>query len=180
MPNVTEPLLQDSREILERLPAFESALETMDVSTIRTLVRFLTRSLNAHRHDEDDMLLPVLLKHLEHQPSPPPRPSTTARPPQDPHWIEFQVQVRSQAERLHDEHGWLAGTAQTLEAAVEPDSATLTSGEIRAEGRRLARELRRHLAAEINIIFPVAEQLLTEVEKRTLETEFGAHKRRGA
>ncbi len=177
MRNLTEPLVQDSRAILDRLPAVERALDEMDLPTIRATMRFLAQTLSIHRHDEDDVLLPVLLKHLAHGSSPR-SPAPVSRPHEDPSWSQFQGRIRSEAERLHEEHGWLAGLALNLQRAAEPDSTLLTEREIRAEGRRLVLHLRRHLSAELQMIFPVAEQLLTEGEKRALKSQIGGTRHR--
>lgn len=173
MRNVTEPLDQDARAILKRLPAFEQALEAMDIAAIASFLHFAARSLEAHRYAADQVLLPVLVRHCEREASPA-APTLSSRPHEDAHWSEFQGEVRGEAERLHQEHGYLTAAVEALAKATGSAVEILTVGEIRKTGRQLTERLRLHLAAELERFYPITERLLSEGEKQAVRIGMAA------
>lgn len=146
---VTEPLVWEHETVLGKLEAFEKALASTDWQGVRDTLKFFDERLSLHRRKEEEILFPVLGRHL----------GTTGGPI---------------ACMLH-EHQDEREKIEAIRAALQRGSGDPTAWtEIRAAGSYILSLLRTHIGKENQILYPMAEQLLGPDEKEAVAKAMNA------
>ncbi|HSP06307.1 MAG TPA: hemerythrin domain-containing protein [Acidobacteriota bacterium] len=145
---VTEALSQEHQTVLKQLDLFEEALQKFDEGGIRGTMRFFDERIVLHRRKEEEVLFPVVGRHigLEHGP---------IAHMLEEHRIEKQriEQIREALTRLPDPHA---------------------KESIRAAGYAILDLLRAHIEKEDTILFPLSEEMMTPEEKSGVHEGFEA------
>ncbi len=141
---VTEPLRWEHEVVLDRLKAFEKALDEGDWKGIRETLRFFDERLVLHRRKEEEILFPALGRHIgtEHGPI---------------HcMLEEHRDEKEKVERVRSAvaRGDLAGA--------------------RSAGGYILGLLRNHIAKENQILYPMVEDILSAEEKGGVEERMNA------
>ncbi len=150
-PKVTQILSDEHKTVLERLDRLEAALDgptgEVDIAAVESVLAFFQTGLPIHRRKEEEVLFPLLADKIGRGEGP-------------------------VACMLH-EHEIERGLVKQLRDAVErAKRGAETGGQTRAAGRAILDLLRNHIAKEDEILFPLAEQVLDEAEKRRVREGF--------
>ena len=145
---VTEVLSLEHQTVLKQLDLFEDALQKPDEEGIRSTLRFFDERIVLHRRKEEEVLFPVVGRHigLEHGP---------IACMLDEHRMEKQriEQIREALARWPDSHA---------------------KESIRAAGYAILDLLRAHISKEDNILFPLSEEVMSQEEKNGVQEGFEA------
>lgn len=139
MVKVTEILSREHQVVLKKLDAFEKALENFDVEGIRATITFFDERLILHRRKEEELLFPALGRYI----------GTEAGP------------IACMLHEHEDEKQKIESIRRALEHGTGPD----VRHQIVMDGRYILNLLRNHIVKEDQILFPMAEQTLSENEK---------------
>lgn len=181
MRSVAGSLLDESKAILKHLSALEQALEAANAWGIRKHLRLVAGALAVHQQDEDEVVLPILRRHLNQEACASAVVLRAAVAP-DRHWSQFLEEVRAQTDRLRGTRAQLAAELGALQRQVETDPCPRTESEIQDAGRRLAERLRSYLEEEGLLLTPLLDRLLTDGEKAAVHagmTERRRHRGHG-
>ena len=147
--DVTEPLRWEHEVVLAQLKAFEKSLDEADWKGIRETLRFFDGRLVLHRRKEEEMLFPALGRHIGAEAGP-------------------------IACMLH-EHQEERERIEVIRAALARGTGHPgTLQEVRTAGGYILGLLRNHIAKENQILYPMAEDTLSEEEKQRIEEGMNA------
>ena len=147
--DVTEPLRWEHEVVLDQLKAFEKALAEADWKGIRGTLQFFDERLALHRRKEEEILFPALGRHI----------GTDAGP------------IACMLHEHQDEREKIEIIRVALaRGTVHPE----TVQEIRGAGGYILGLLRNHIAKENQILYPMAENTLSEEEKARIEEAMNA------
>jgi hemerythrin-like domain-containing protein len=150
MSNVTEILSREHQVVLKKLAVLEAALEPFDVEGVRGILKFFDERLILHRRKEEEVLFPTLGKHIGTETGP----------------IACML----------DEHREEKEKIDIIRAGLEDPSKPGNQERIVGAARFILGLLRAHIQKEDNILFPMAEEALSDGEKSELAkgmTEIG-------
>ncbi len=139
---LTDELRREHDALLGSLTALERIIHRGDTDAAHGLLEWLRETLDEHRVKEDAVLVPRLREHLG---------------PQAP-----------AATKLLKEH-------ESEERVIERFVAALESGELQAyrgSGLALIDHIRTHIRREENILFPMIERPLNDVEREGVQECF--------
>ena len=147
--DVTEPLRWEHEIVLDQLKAFEKALDEVDWEGIRETLRFFDERLVLHRRKEEEILFPALDTHFG-----------SGNGPISCMLHEHQDE-REKIERIR---------AALARGTGHPE----TQREVQAAGGYILGLLRNHIAKENQVLYPMAEDILPEEEKKQIEVRMSA------
>ena len=137
---VTGLLVDEHKIVLARLMAFETALDAFDLEQIHATIRFFDEQVVLHRRKEEEVLFPAMKKHLGTEDGP----------------------IQCMLAEHQDEQEKIRKIRSLLEGNPGPTSRSA----IVKAGRYILDLLRIHIVKEDNIVFPLAESVLTDEEKK--------------
>jgi hemerythrin-like domain-containing protein len=176
--SITDPfrkLVESHEEILTHLRIFESVLIDLERNGRRAISRqqenihktfeFFHTHVALHTRDEEDGLFPLL------------EPKLQRRPVIHPHFHRTPIQA------IEEQHRKAEAETERLEILnskfqSEEDDSRLTHliVEFVKRGRVLIAFYHEHIRGENTAVFPLAERLLTEDEKRRIANIMNAHR----
>lgn len=148
MTNVTEILSREHQVVLGRLDALERALDAYDVNGLREALHFFDERLVLHRRKEEEVLFPALGAHIGTEVGP----------------------VACMLEEHRDEREKI----ETIRDALRDPSSTGARDRILAAGRYILELLRHHIQKEDRVLFPMAESVLSDEEKKAVKSGMDA------
>ncbi|MBI4564712.1 MAG: hemerythrin domain-containing protein [Planctomycetes bacterium] len=140
MTDVTRVLRREHQTVLGKLDEFERALERHDAAALRGALEFFDEKLAVHRKKEEEILFPALGRHIGTEVGP----------------------IACMLEEHRDE----ADKFRAFKEAISGDGGPDGRARVRAAGRDVLSHLRDHIQKEDTVLFPMAERLLSEEEKR--------------
>lgn len=150
-PLVTQVLSEEHKVVLEQLlrleAAIDGALDGVDLDAIEAVLGFFDGNLPLHRRKEEEVLFPLLGDRIGHEGGP-------------------------VACMLH-EHEIERGLVEELrDAAARARRGAASCGQARTAARAIVELLRNHIAKEDQILFPLAERALNELDKARVREGF--------
>lgn len=137
---MTQILSQEHQVVLGKLDRLEGSLQGPDVSGVEEVLRFMENDLVLHRRKEEEVLFPALAKQIGVEGGP----------------IGVMLSEHSTEKELLTD----------LRAAVDSAKAGKdTKDEIRGAAQGILDLLRPHIQKEDNILYPMAEQILSPEEQ---------------
>lgn len=148
---MTQVLRDEHQVVLKHLKRLEAAVDDgpdgMDLDAIESVLVFFRDSLPLHRRKEEEVLFPLLGDRIGHEEGP-------------------------VACMLH-EHQIERGLVEKLrDAAARARHGEASRGEARTAARAIVELLRNHIAKEDQVLFPMAEQALDEIDKARVREGF--------
>ena len=139
MMRVTEALSREHQEVLRQLDLFEEAIEKSDVEGLRGTLRFFDERIVLHRRKEEEILFPVVGRHIG---------------------LEFGP-VAHMLEEHRIEKQRIEEIREALTRWPDPHAREV----IRAAGYAILDLLRAHIMKEDSILFPMSEEVMSPEEK---------------
>ena len=146
---LTEPLQWEHEIVLDRLKAFEKALDGNDWKGVRETLRFFDERLPLHRRKEEEVLFPALGRHIGTEGGP----------------------IACMLHEHQDEREKIEAIRRALARGPGDPSSWK---EILAAGGYILGLLRNHIAKENQILYPLAEEALSSEEKALVEEGMNA------
>ncbi|MCZ6692075.1 MAG: hemerythrin domain-containing protein [Planctomycetota bacterium] len=138
--SLTTILSREHQVILSRLGELEDALKDLDLAMLEDVLRFFEADLPLHRRKEEEILFPVLARHIGAEGGP--------------------------ISAMLAEHETEKAYLEDLRRAVnEVKSGADAGGAVRSSATAILFLLRAHIQKEDEFLFPMAEQFLTDEEK---------------
>lgn len=144
MINITEILSREHQVVLRMLAEFADALERYDVPAIRRTIQFFDEQLVLHRRKEEEVLFPELGKHI----------GTAIGP------------IHCMLEEHAEEKKMLGVLREGIEAG--------DTDRVLEAGRFIINFLQAHIYKEDNVLFPLAERMLTDAQKAEMKGAMNA------
>lgn len=138
---VTEILEAEHRTVLAKLEAFAAAAERKDLASLRDFLPFFLNDIQSHRRKEEEVLFPALGKYIG----------------------VGQGPIHCMLEEHREEKRMLAEIA----SALAPDSGVPVD-RVCSLVDRFVDFLRTHIRKENEVLFPLAESVLSLAEKERI------------
>ena len=145
MTRVTDILSREHQTVLKKLENFENALNESNIDVIKDTIYFFENKLVLHRKKEEE----ILFKELE----------------------KYRYCYDGPVICMLHEHETERGLIENLKALISPN-AKINIPAIRKTGSEIIHLLRLHIMKEDNVLFPMAEENLTEEEKNRVAKGF--------
>ncbi|MEK7288523.1 MAG: hemerythrin domain-containing protein, partial [Elusimicrobiota bacterium] len=145
---ITDVLSREHQVALQKLSLFEKALQAFDCQAIEETIHFFDEKLILHRRKEEEVLFPALGRYIGTKEGP----------------------IACMLEEHRDEKEKI----DVIRNALQENSGLLAKKRIQEAGRYILELLRNHIAKEDNILFPLAEQTLTEEDKKEIQKKMKA------
>ncbi|MFQ5798441.1 MAG: hemerythrin domain-containing protein [Bacteroidota bacterium] len=167
-------LMECHEHILQQLRVFEASLSDLEADglaafnrqreSLRKTFEFIDTSVNVHTRDEEEGLFPLLDPKLQ------PR-------VRRPHFDRTPVQAIQEQHRKGEEKTQrLKFLNSKLQKNPDQSGADIILEEFVKKGRELIDFYREHIRGEDEVVFPLAQQLLTDEEKVKLADIMNANR----
>ena len=142
MDKVTEILSREHQVILKQLARLEAALDPYAPEAVNEVLRFFDDGVALHRRKEEEILFPAIAEHFPPNVGP----------------------IACMLEDHRDEKKHL----EELRVAVRSDNRSMAIG----HARFILEFLRSHIAKEDNVLFPMAERILSAEARERVQSGF--------
>ena len=171
MNQVTAPLIREHGVLVESLRDVAAAYESGSPIGASSLVRFLQDALLLHRRREEDILFPALVGRIEGEIDE--RLGLIEVPAQrSDSWIGARELLLGLLASTIAEHQHLATMLASLDG--RPTGCPADARSVRRDLRYLMRQFLKHTSREQNQLYPLAEAMLSNPEKRRLRSRMDA------